>query len=177
MTIGLVLGPFTALIRSFLNRCTLTNKAVGTQRRQGPDPGSLWVIVGTPSAFGPELAYRLCVAQPTLMDNPIYFWYAIIKVCRTKSTDLSVFVLFFFIIFFTLVGNLSVFVVSFLYYYSLVIFLLSFSHQCPVITPSIFNRLNFNISTNVQNNKIIIAIKFQRNRPRGAGRAWPSNLV
>ena len=29
-TIGLVLGPFTALYRSFLNRCTLTNKAVGT---------------------------------------------------------------------------------------------------------------------------------------------------
>ena len=29
-TIGLVLGPFTALNRSFLKRCTLTNKAVGT---------------------------------------------------------------------------------------------------------------------------------------------------
>ena len=29
-TIGLVLGPFTALYRSFLMRCTLTNKAVGT---------------------------------------------------------------------------------------------------------------------------------------------------
>ena len=29
-TIGLVLGPFTALYRSFLKRCTLTNKAVGT---------------------------------------------------------------------------------------------------------------------------------------------------
>ena len=28
--IGLVLGPFTALYRSFLKRCTLTNKAVGT---------------------------------------------------------------------------------------------------------------------------------------------------
>ena len=27
-TIGLVLGPFTALYRSFLKRCTLTNKAV-----------------------------------------------------------------------------------------------------------------------------------------------------
>ena len=43
-TIGLVLGPFTALYRSFLKRCTLTNKVVGTiwralskppQRRQG----------------------------------------------------------------------------------------------------------------------------------------------
>ena len=49
-TIGLVLGPFTALYRSFLKRCTLTNKAVGTiwralskppQRRQGPDPRPL----------------------------------------------------------------------------------------------------------------------------------------
>ena len=29
-TIGLVLGPFTALYGSFLKRCTLTNKAVGT---------------------------------------------------------------------------------------------------------------------------------------------------
>ena len=29
-TIGLVLGPFTALCRSFLKRCTPTNKAVGT---------------------------------------------------------------------------------------------------------------------------------------------------
>ena len=44
---GLVLGPSTALYRSFLGHCTLTNKAMGTvwrdlskppQRRQGPDP-------------------------------------------------------------------------------------------------------------------------------------------
>ena len=87
MTIGLVLGPFTALYRSFLKRCTLTNKAVGTiwralskppQRRQVPDPRPLWLLFGTPSAFGPEHAYRLRVAQPTLMDVPIYFWYTII---------------------------------------------------------------------------------------------------
>ena len=83
-TIGLVLGPFTALYRSFLKRCTLTNKAVGTiwralsnppQRRQGPDPCPLWLLVGTPSAFGPELEYRLRVAQPTLMDVPIFLIY------------------------------------------------------------------------------------------------------
>ena len=46
-TIGLVFGPFTALYRSFLKHCTLTNKAVGTiwralpkppLSRQGPDP-------------------------------------------------------------------------------------------------------------------------------------------
>ena len=75
-TIGLVLGPFTALYRSFLKRCTLTNKAVGTiwrilskppRKRQDPDPRPLWLLVGTPSAFGPELAYRLRVAQPTLI--------------------------------------------------------------------------------------------------------------
>ena len=86
-TIGLVLGPFTALYRSFLKRCTLTNKAVGTiwralskppQRRQGPDPRPLWLLVGTPSTFGPELAYRLRVAQPTLMDVARYFWYTLI---------------------------------------------------------------------------------------------------
>ena len=59
-TIGLVLGPFTALYRSFLKRCTLTNKAVGTiwralskppQRRQGPDPRPLWLLVGNPFSF------------------------------------------------------------------------------------------------------------------------------
>ena len=30
------------------------------------------------SAFGPELAYRLRVAQPTLMDVTRYFWYTFI---------------------------------------------------------------------------------------------------
>ena len=99
-TIGLVLGPFTALYRSFLKRCTLTNKAVGTiwralskppQRRQGPDPRPLWLLVGTPSAFGPELAYRLRVAQPTLMDVPIFliYFYITIYVCVPHFYDLS----------------------------------------------------------------------------------------
>ena len=67
-TIGLVLGPSTALYRSFLEHCTLTNKAVGTiwrdlskppQRRQGPDSRPLWLLVGTPLVLGPELASRL----------------------------------------------------------------------------------------------------------------------
>ena len=66
-TIGLVLGPSTALYRSFLEHCTLTNKAVGTiwrdlskppQRRQGPGPRPLWLLVGTPLVLGPELASR-----------------------------------------------------------------------------------------------------------------------
>ena len=68
-SIGLVLGPFTVLYRSFLKRCTLTNKAVGTiwralskppKRWQGPDPRPLWLLVDTPSSFGPELAYTVC---------------------------------------------------------------------------------------------------------------------
>ena len=78
--IGLVLDPFTALYRLFLKRCILTNKAVGTiwralskppHGRQSPDPRPLGLLVGTPSASGPEFAYRLRVAQPTLMDVPI----------------------------------------------------------------------------------------------------------
>ena len=81
----LVLGPFTAIDRSFLRHCTLT-KVVGTiwralskppQRRQGPDPRPLRLVVGTPSAFWPELAYRLRVAQPTEMEVSRYFWYTI----------------------------------------------------------------------------------------------------
>ena len=98
-TLRLVLGPCTALYRSFLKRCTLTNKTVGTiwrvlsktpQRRKGPDPRPLWLLIGTPLAFGPELAYRLRVAQPALMDVPIYFWYTItIYVCVQHFYDLS----------------------------------------------------------------------------------------
>ena len=99
-TLGLVLGPFTALYRSFLKRCTLSNMAIGTiwralskppQRRQGPDPRPLWLLVGTPSAFGPELAYRLRVAQPTLMDVPIFliYFYITIYVCVPHFYDLS----------------------------------------------------------------------------------------
>ena len=66
-TIGLVLGPSTALYRPFLKHCTLTNKAVGTiwrvlskppQRRHGPDPLPLWLFVGTPSVIRPEFVSR-----------------------------------------------------------------------------------------------------------------------
>ena len=94
-TKGLVLGPFTALKRSILQRCSLTDKAVGTiwwalskppQRRQGPDPRPLWLLVGTPSAFGPELAYKLHVASLLLwmtlyiFDIPLYYY---ICLCTT----------------------------------------------------------------------------------------------
>ena len=74
-TIGLVLGPSTALYEPFLKHCTLTNKAVGTiwwalskppQRRHGPDICPLWLLVGTPSAIRPELAF-------IRTDNPITY--------------------------------------------------------------------------------------------------------
>ena len=81
-TIGLVLGLFTALYRYFLKRCTLNYKVDRTiwrtlskppQRRHGPNPRPLCLLDGTPSAFGPELVYRLGVAQPILTDVSIYF--------------------------------------------------------------------------------------------------------
>ena len=66
-TICLVLGPSTALYRSFLKHCTLTNKAVGNirwdlskppQRGQGPDPRPLWLLVETPLVLGLDIASR-----------------------------------------------------------------------------------------------------------------------
>ena len=66
-TIGLVIGPSTALYRSFLGHCTLTNKVVGTiwrelskppQRRQNPDTRPLWLLVGTPLVLVAKLASR-----------------------------------------------------------------------------------------------------------------------
>ena len=42
------------------------------------DTRPLWLLVGTPSAYRTELAYRLRVAQPTLMDVTRYFWFTII---------------------------------------------------------------------------------------------------
>ena len=51
-----------------------------------------WLLVGTSLAFGPELAYRLRVAQPTLMEVTRYFWYTIILlylfVCHIFMTSL-----------------------------------------------------------------------------------------
>ena len=64
-TIGLVLGPFKALYRSFLNHCTPTNKGTiwrhlpkPPQRIQGLDPCPLRLLVGTPSVLWPELGSR-----------------------------------------------------------------------------------------------------------------------
>ena len=80
-TIGLVLGPSTALYKPFLKHCTLTNKAVGTiwralskppHRRQGPDLRPLWLLVGTPSAIRPELAFSRAEHSLPYSDITIY---------------------------------------------------------------------------------------------------------
>ena len=75
-TINLKLCHFAAVYIYFLMRCTLTNKAVGhirrasskpPQRQQDPYPRPLWLLVGTPLAFGHKLAYRLLV-QMSIFD-------------------------------------------------------------------------------------------------------------
>ena len=48
---SLVLGPSTALYRSVLDHCTLANSVMRTI-------WPLWLLVGTASALGPELAFR-----------------------------------------------------------------------------------------------------------------------
>ena len=78
-----MIGPSTALYIPFLERCTLTNKAVGTiwqalskppQRRQGPDLGPLWLFVGTPSAIRPEIASRRAEHSLPYSDVNIYIF-------------------------------------------------------------------------------------------------------
>ena len=78
-----MLGPCTALCRLFLKHCTLTNKAVGTiwralskppQRRQGPDLRPLWLLVGTPSAIRPELAFSRAEHSLPYSDVTIYIF-------------------------------------------------------------------------------------------------------
>ena len=65
-----------------LKHCILINKVVRTilrvlskilQRRYGPDPRPLLLLVGIPKALGPEFSYRLRVSQTTLTDVTIYF--------------------------------------------------------------------------------------------------------
>ena len=82
-TIGLVLGPSTALYGPFLKHCTLTNKAVGTiwralskppQRRQGPNIRPLWLLDGTPSAIRPELAFSRAEHSLPYSDVTIYIF-------------------------------------------------------------------------------------------------------
>ena len=86
-TKGLVLGPSSALYRSFLKHCTLTYKAVRTiwwdlskspQRRQGTDPRPLWLLVGTPSVLGPELASWRAEHSLLWRIAFIYFWSTVL---------------------------------------------------------------------------------------------------
>ena len=81
-TIGIVLGPSTALYEPFLKQCTLTNRAVGTiwralskppQRRQGPDLRPLWLLVGAPSAIGSELAFSRAEHSLSYSDVTILY--------------------------------------------------------------------------------------------------------
>ena len=82
-TIGIVLGPCTALHIPFLKHCTLTDKAVGTiwralskppQRRQSPDLRPLWLLVGTSSAIRPELAFSRAEHSLPYSDVTIYIF-------------------------------------------------------------------------------------------------------
>ena len=82
-TIGLVLGPWSGLYRPFLKHCILTKKAVETiwralskppQRRQGPDLRPLWLLVGTPSAIRPELAFSRAEHSLPYSDVTIYIF-------------------------------------------------------------------------------------------------------
>ena len=76
-------GPSTALYEPFLKHCTLTNKAIGTlwralskppQRRQGPDLCTLWLLVGTPSAIRPELAFSQAEHSRPYLDVDKYIF-------------------------------------------------------------------------------------------------------
>ena len=97
MTIGLVLGPYTALYRPFLRHCTLNNKAVGTiwralskppQRRQGPDLRPLLLLVGTPSVIRPELAFSRAEYSLPYLDVNIYILlYDIYYLCCFTCID------------------------------------------------------------------------------------------
>ena len=64
--VGLVLGPSAALCGPFLGRCALAGGAVGAvwralsgppRGRLGPGLCTLWLLVGTPLAIAPGLAF------------------------------------------------------------------------------------------------------------------------
>ena len=81
----------------------------------------------------------------------------------------------------TLVGNLSVFVLSFLIILYSLFFILYFSSLFST-SVSIHNFVNFlpigfKFSEYDQYGQMILTIKFHQNRPRGWDRAWSWNLV
>ena len=75
-TIGLVLGPCTALYWLFLKHCTLTKKTVGIIWRAlfKPPLRPLWLLVGTPSAIRPELAFSRAEHSLPYSDVTIYIF-------------------------------------------------------------------------------------------------------
>ena len=46
------------------------------------------LLVGTPTAFGPELEFRMRIAQPSLIGVHVYFWYTIILLLCLCTTFL-----------------------------------------------------------------------------------------
>ena len=93
-TIGLVLGPSTALYISFLKHCTPSNEAMGTiwrdlseppQRKQGPDPRPLWLLVETPLVLRHELASggrNIAYSGGCLYIFLIYCFYHLTCLCN-----------------------------------------------------------------------------------------------
>ena len=72
MTIGLVVGPSTALYRPFLKHCRVLSKP--PQRQQGSDLCSLCLLVWTPSAIRPELISRRAEHILSYSDVAIYIF-------------------------------------------------------------------------------------------------------
>ena len=81
-TIGLMLGPSTALYRPFISIVLWLTKRWGLydgppcpnllRFDQGPDLRPLWLFVGTPSAIRPELASRQAEHSLPYSDVTIY---------------------------------------------------------------------------------------------------------
>ena len=89
-TICLVLGPSTDLYEPFRKHCTLINKALGTiwralskppHRRHGPDLRPLWLLVGTPSATRPELAFSRGEHSLPYSDVTVYLFAILYLSC------------------------------------------------------------------------------------------------
>ena len=75
--------PLYSLVHTFLKHCIMTNKAVGTlwrtlskppQRRHCPDLRPRWLLVGTPSAIRPELAFSRAEHSLPYSDVSLYIF-------------------------------------------------------------------------------------------------------
>ena len=98
-TIGIVLGPFTSLCKSFLKRCTLINKAVGTiwQALSKPCPKESWSsspLIVRRDSFSPLTWTRVQTAPGTsyfIWCRYIFliYYYITVHVCDPHANDLS----------------------------------------------------------------------------------------